>query len=30
MTLMSPMTQPEDVERHYKHFREAAAELFAD
>ena len=30
MTLMSPMTQPEDVERHHKHFREAAAELFAD
>lgn len=29
MTLMSPATSTEDVERHLKHFREAVEELFA-
>jgi glutamate-1-semialdehyde 2,1-aminomutase len=30
MTLMSPETRQEDVERHLNHFREAVAELFGD
>lgn len=30
MTLMSPETKPEDVERHLSHFREAVSELFAN
>jgi glutamate-1-semialdehyde aminotransferase len=30
MTLMSPETKPEDVQRHLSHFREAVAELFGN
>ena len=30
MTLMSPETRQEDVERHLRHFREAVSELFGD
>src|SRR6056300_376519 len=30
MTLMSPETRPEDVQRHLSHFREAVAELFGN
>ncbi|MGA1113764.1 MAG: transaminase [Aquiluna sp.] len=30
MTLMSPETKPEDVQRHLSHFREAVSELFGN
>jgi glutamate-1-semialdehyde 2,1-aminomutase len=30
MTLMSPETRQEDVERHLSHFREAVSELFGN